>query len=295
MSDPNEKHPRTFQCRDVVWESLEQMARDLECSVDYLINEALKQYMRQRGMRTLAGGGGRTREEPPAPPSPAVPPPPPPFAAGASAPRGGSPLPVGPPPLPLAPPGMAQPRSPSMAAFRENSGPSNPNVTPQALPPYGAPHHSPPPPPQWNARPLPPPDRGQMPGPPPPMSPPQRGAPPLAPPPPYSPPSAPAMAAAPAALPSLSVVYGGQRHPVNKDRFIIGRGQKAADLTIKDPNISRQHAMVEFVGNQYFIVDMGSTNGIEYNGQRIARKPIAEGDVVRICDHEVRFTYRRDG
>jgi neural Wiskott-Aldrich syndrome protein len=100
---------------------------------------------------------------------------------------------------------------------------------------------------------------------------------------------------APAAAPSLHVVYGGQRFPVNKDRFIIGRGQKAADLTVKDPNISRQHAMVEFVSGQYFIVDMGSTNGIEYNGQRIARKPIAEGDVVRICDHELRFTYRRDG
>jgi pSer/pThr/pTyr-binding forkhead associated (FHA) protein len=91
------------------------------------------------------------------------------------------------------------------------------------------------------------------------------------------------------------VVYGGQRFPVNKDRFIIGRGQKAADLTVKDPNISRQHAMVEFVSGQYFIVDMGSTNGIEHNGQRIARKPIVEGDVVRICDHELRFTYRRDG
>ena len=33
-------------------------------------------------------------------------------------------------------------------------------------------------------------------------------------------------------------------------------------------------------------------NGVEYNGQRISRKPIAEGDIYRICDHEVRFTYR---
>jgi neural Wiskott-Aldrich syndrome protein len=93
-------------------------------------------------------------------------------------------------------------------------------------------------------------------------------------------------------MPSLAAYYGGQRHPVNKDRFIIGRGQKASDLTIKDPNISRQHALVEYVGGQYFIVDMGSTNGIEVNGQRVSRKAIAEGDVVRICDHDVRFSYR---
>ncbi|MCU0689887.1 MAG: hypothetical protein MUF54_00660 [Polyangiaceae bacterium] len=54
MSDPNKKSPRTFQCRDVLWETFEQMARELECSIDYLINEAMKQYARQRsyGSRT---------------------------------------------------------------------------------------------------------------------------------------------------------------------------------------------------------------------------------------------------
>jgi neural Wiskott-Aldrich syndrome protein len=90
----------------------------------------------------------------------------------------------------------------------------------------------------------------------------------------------------------LSVLYGGERLLVTKDRFIIGRGRQSSDLTIKDPNVSRQHAMIEFLNGQYYMVDMGSTNGVEYNGQRISRHPIAEGDVYRICDHEVRFTYR---
>jgi pSer/pThr/pTyr-binding forkhead associated (FHA) protein len=88
------------------------------------------------------------------------------------------------------------------------------------------------------------------------------------------------------------VLYAGERLPVNKDRFIIGRGKQSSDLTIKDPNVSRQHAMIEFLNGQYYMVDMGSTNGVEYNGQRIQRRPISEGDVYRICDHEVGFTYR---
>ena len=67
-------------------------------------------------------------------------------------------------------------------------------------------------------------------------------------------------------------MYSGERLAVNKDRFIIGRGKQSSDLTIKDPNVSRQHAMVEFLNGQYYMVDMGSTNGVEYNGQRIARK-----------------------
>jgi neural Wiskott-Aldrich syndrome protein len=89
----------------------------------------------------------------------------------------------------------------------------------------------------------------------------------------------------------LIAMYGPERVPVTKDRFIIGRGKQSSDLTIKDPNVSRQHAMVEFLNGQYYMVDMGSTNGVEYNGQRIARKVIAEGDSFRICDHEVRFTF----
>src|ERR1035441_3302795 len=47
-ADPNKKSARSFQCRDVLWATFEQMARELECSVDYLINEAMKQYARQR-------------------------------------------------------------------------------------------------------------------------------------------------------------------------------------------------------------------------------------------------------
>ena len=34
--------------------------------------------------------------------------------------------------------------------------------------------------------------------------------------------------------------------PVTKDRFVIGRGKQSSDLTLKDPNVSRQHAMIEF-------------------------------------------------
>ena len=88
---------------------------------------------------------------------------------------------------------------------------------------------------------------------------------------------------------TLNVFYMGERFSVNKDRFIIGRGKQSSDLTIKDPNVSRQHAMIEFTGGQYYIVDMGSTNGVEYNGQRVQRRVINDGDTFRVCDHELRF------
>jgi neural Wiskott-Aldrich syndrome protein len=91
---------------------------------------------------------------------------------------------------------------------------------------------------------------------------------------------------------TLTLVYNGERHLITKDRFVIGRGKQSSDLTLRDPNVSRQHAVVEFQNGVYFMVDMGSTNGVAFNGQRIARKPIDEGDVFRICDHDLHFTYQ---
>lgn len=216
-SDPNKKSARTFQCRDALWETFEQMAQELECSVDYLICEAMKQYARQ-GARlsspqpAIEAPPSRTQAQVALPPLP-----PPPSHGRASA------LPPLPPP---------------------------PSRAPASL------HHAPPPPPGRMARPV------------------------------------PAAPVAAPAIPRLSVIYAGEKFPVTKEQFVIGRGKQSSDLTIRDPNISRQHAMVEQLNGQYFMVDLGSTNGVEHNGQRIARKLIAEGDVFYICNHEIVFTYR---
>src|SRR5688572_21911624 len=100
-SDPNKKSPRTFQCRDMLWETFEQMARELECSVDYLINEAMKQNARQRsyGQRTPYPAGQRGEAERASPYASAPPPPMPPpqsMRGGGGMPRGQGGLP--PPP-----------------------------------------------------------------------------------------------------------------------------------------------------------------------------------------------------
>jgi pSer/pThr/pTyr-binding forkhead associated (FHA) protein len=112
----------------------------------------------------------------------------------------------------------------------------------------------------------------------------------MPPPPPPGRPAPPPPAAA-ASSGKLTISYQGETFLVNKDRFIIGRGKQSSDLTIKDPNVSRQHAMIEFSEGRYYIVDMGSTNGVEFNGQRVQRKVISEGDAFRVCDHELKFSF----
>ena len=93
-------------------------------------------------------------------------------------------------------------------------------------------------------------------------------------------------------MPKLFLHYGGRVHPVASERYVIGRGSKGTDLTIRDGNISRKHAVVLFHEGAFYIQDLGSTNGVEYNGQRVDSKIIEEGDAFSICDHEITFSYR---
>ncbi|MGA2448481.1 MAG: FHA domain-containing protein [Polyangiaceae bacterium] len=268
-ADPNKKTARTFHCRDALWDVFEQMALELECSVDYLINEAMKQYARQRNQsgpyvapREAGSDRGHVAPPPLAAPPPAAAAPfgalPPPPATRGPVPLGARPVssapPAGPIPLPVPPPPPAA-RAPGGPALAMRSVPPPPGRSLPPPIPFGGPAAASNPPgrtPVVNNNGLPAP-LGQM--------------------------------------SALTLVYEGVRFPISKDRFVIGRGKQSSDLTLKDPNVSRQHAMIEFQNGVYFMVDMGSTNGVEYNGQRIARKQIVEGDLFRICDHDIAFTY----
>jgi hypothetical protein len=89
----------------------------------------------------------------------------------------------------------------------------------------------------------------------------------------------------------LFVIYDGGHYPVTRDQFIIGRSRKTSDLAIKDANVSRRHAAVIRRNGIFYIKDLGSANGIDYQGMRIDNKRIDEGDTFEICGHLLRFTY----
>ena len=106
------------------------------------------------------------------------------------------------------------------------------------------------------------------------------------------PPTSRVPAAAPVALVRpLYLYFEGQVYEVNQDQFVIGRGSKYSDLPIKDANISRRHCAIVRRNGQYYIKDLESTNGVEFNGQRVDNHLIQEGTVYRLCDHELRFSF----
>ena len=148
--DQSKKTMRHFYCRDVLWETFEQMANDFDCSIDYLINEAMRYYARSKNYQSPSMSSqqvpasvvkealqqtearGPTPPPPPRPSTvqrPSMPPPPPgttPSALPAvdrrppPAPAGRSIRPPSPPPAPRATPDNSAQNTPTLFLFFNN-------------------------------------------------------------------------------------------------------------------------------------------------------------------------------
>lgn len=86
----------------------------------------------------------------------------------------------------------------------------------------------------------------------------------------------------------LVLTYRGRPSTVDKDRYLIGRSKTQADLRLDDPNVSRQHIAIERVGMAWYVVDLGSTNGVFVSGERVTRRALVDGDIIVITTHEIR-------
>jgi pSer/pThr/pTyr-binding forkhead associated (FHA) protein len=62
------------------------------------------------------------------------------------------------------------------------------------------------------------------------------------------------------------------------------------EIVLPDPMASRHHAVINFDGAQFQIVDLGAANGTQVNGRRVAGPtPLKSGDVINIGDHALTF------
>jgi len=77
---------------------------------------------------------------------------------------------------------------------------------------------------------------------------------------------------------------------VIKERFLIGRG-KHCDLIINSGKVSREHAAITREGGDYFIEDLGSSNGTWFDKRRITKRQIQEGDDYFICAEKLSCSF----
>ena len=80
---------------------------------------------------------------------------------------------------------------------------------------------------------------------------------------------------------ALLVVGGKTSFPLEKPIIDIGRHSEN-DLVLDDLHVSRHHAQLRAIKNNFVIFDVGSTGGIFLNGKKIVRATLQTGDVIRI-------------
>lgn len=71
--------------------------------------------------------------------------------------------------------------------------------------------------------------------------------------------------------------------------FTIGR-EPDNMMVLDNSGVSRHHAQIEPMGPHFYIVDLGSTNGILLNGKRIWNKvSLKDNDKITICKFNIIF------
>ncbi len=92
---------------------------------------------------------------------------------------------------------------------------------------------------------------------------------------------------------ALIIVQGeepGRVIPIEKSRVTLGRAD--CDVSLKDPELSRQHALISIHGMNARLEDLGSTNGTFVDGERVETAELSDRSEFRIGFHEFVFVMR---
>lgn len=75
---------------------------------------------------------------------------------------------------------------------------------------------------------------------------------------------------------------------IDKGRVTIGR-RAGNDIHLDDPGVSKEHAVIQTVGNDHIFEDLGSTNGSTLNGVRITKHILQNGDVIELGAYQLKY------
>src|SRR5258708_16785721 len=91
-----------------------------------------------------------------------------------------------------------------------------------------------------------------------------------------------------ASLRFLAGALANQEIELTADAMTVGRGS-SCQIQVTDAGVSSKHAKIYCENNQFYVMDLGSTNGTFVNDADIDRHPLQDGDVVKFGNTEAQF------
>jgi predicted RNA-binding Zn-ribbon protein involved in translation (DUF1610 family) len=91
----------------------------------------------------------------------------------------------------------------------------------------------------------------------------------------------------------LSILSGpskGESHTLANPRVVLGR--KGADIPLNDPEISRQHCLLEVRNTHINLKDLDSTNGTFFDEERVRAAMLQDGAEFRIGGSVIRVKFQ---
>jgi FHA domain-containing protein len=84
------------------------------------------------------------------------------------------------------------------------------------------------------------------------------------------------------------LVRDGKTFVIDRPKAVVGRSRRS-DLVVEDPNVSRKHCELQLRGSDWYVVDLGSTNGVAVNGRLVDSARLSPGDEIMLGTSRFRF------
>ena len=91
-------------------------------------------------------------------------------------------------------------------------------------------------------------------------------------------------------LGELVPVGGGDPIPLLAPQLSIGR-RESCDICLQYTNISGRHCELAYVDGIWAVKDLGSTNGIKVNGNKVMNRRLRPGDELAIGQRKYKIEY----
>jgi pSer/pThr/pTyr-binding forkhead associated (FHA) protein len=84
------------------------------------------------------------------------------------------------------------------------------------------------------------------------------------------------------------LISNGKSFVIDRPHAVVGRSNRC-DYVIADPNVSRRHFELRLEGADWYLTDLGSTNGVIVNGKRVSSSRLSPGDEIVVGTSNLRF------